>query len=272
MIWSSLGSACWLVRNRLEMLSFEPGPDFRPLLLPGLSDGVRPSRAPRREAQDAHGWTVRVNCWWPLPAVVGDLRGVTARPWQACRGANSQDQRSRQRISARQKRSRQDALPPLNRPQTLGSARHHQSLKASPHANLPDVPGRPAGRRNGPPPRTDRKPERFNAAPKCRGQPLLRPAKLVRMRWLAQPLGAAHRSHRRGQSEELRQAWVMFGQSWNGVARGMGIGLRVWGCGFCEIEVVSRLFQVAGRKASRGGTGRRRASALRRAIRRCPRR
>ena len=57
------------------------------------------------------------------------------------------------------------------------------------------MPGRPAGRRNEPPPRTDRKPERFNAAPKCHGQPLLRPAKLARMRWLAQPLGAAHRSH-----------------------------------------------------------------------------
>jgi hypothetical protein len=30
MISSSLGSACWLVWNRLEMFSFEPGPDFRP--------------------------------------------------------------------------------------------------------------------------------------------------------------------------------------------------------------------------------------------------
>jgi hypothetical protein len=43
---------------------------------------------------------------------------------------------------------------------------------------------------------------------------------------------AQNGKHQRGQGGELPLAWVMFGKSCDGVARGMGMGLRVWGCGF----------------------------------------
>ena len=41
-------------------------------------------------------------------------------------------------------------------------------------------------------------------------------------------------------------ALAALGKSWDG-ARGMGVELLVWGCGFCEMELASQLFQVAGR-------------------------
>jgi len=47
------------------MLSFEPGPDFRPCCCRGCLTGFGPAAHRGVRPSDAHGWTVRVNCAWP---------------------------------------------------------------------------------------------------------------------------------------------------------------------------------------------------------------